>query len=65
MNKTQTETANFEAELNELINNHRSPYLTHASLIGVLYMAMSDMDKEASGLPVDGRQLDSYISGGM
>ena len=65
MNQTQTETAKFEAALNELIDNHRSDHLSCASIIGVLYMAMSDTDKDASGLPVDGGQLDSYINEGM
>jgi len=65
MNRTQTETAKFEKALNELINKHKGPYLTNASLIGTLYMAMSDMDKEASGLPVDSGQMDSIINGGM
>lgn len=61
MNRTQTETEGFELALRELINKHKSPYLTCASIIGVLYLALSDIDKQASNLPIDGDELHEAI----
>ena len=61
MNKTQAETEAFEEALNKLIAKSRSDHLMNAALIGVLYMAISDVDKQASYLPVDGDELHRVI----
>jgi hypothetical protein len=57
MNKTQKEIAEFEQAILDVINKHRSEFIPYSAIIGVLHMAASDIDKEASGLPLSGDQL--------
>jgi len=57
MNKTVKSIECFEKKLNTLIENSKGEHMPYAALIGVLHMAIDDLSKEASSLPVDGDQL--------
>ncbi len=65
MNKTQNGIACFEKNLNTMIDNSKGDHMPYAALIGVLHMAIDDLSKEASGLPVDHGELsDKILMGG-
>ena len=64
MNKTQKGIQCFEKNLATMIANSRGEWMPFAGLIGVLQMAIDDLSKEASRLPVDGDDLHEAILNG-
>jgi len=65
MNKTQKGIECFEKNLNTMIENSKGDHMPYAALIGVLHLAIDDLSKEASCLPVDGDQLyETILMGG-
>ena len=57
MNKTVNGIACFEKNLNTMIESSKGDHMPYAALIGVLHLAIDDLSKEASSLPVDGDQF--------
>jgi len=51
--------ASLERELNKLLQCY--PDLPYACVIGCLHLALSDIDKTASGLPIDNYCLVDFI----